>query len=267
MRKPELSELQEVVYNIFVEFDRVCRKYGIKYSMEGGTLLGAVKYGDFVPWDDDIDVIMLRDDYDKFMKIAPQELHADYCLQSYHSVPEFPLNYAKLCYNKSTIYDYVYSHIKEMNHGVFIDIFPIDRVRPDKMNGQLHIIGLLTGARRTKLKIKMGNISKVKRLCYQIVSMLPMRTLCWLMDRVCTWHNGCETGYCYEVCNSNRNFKPLPSSVYNNTTYLKFRRGEYMAVESYHEFLQSRFGKDYMQELPEEEKRKPSHSQNILLER
>ena len=113
----------------------------------------------------------------------------------------------------------------------------------------------------------MRNGSKVKRLCYRLMSMLPMRTLCWLMDRVCTWYNGHETGFCYEVCNSNRKFKPLPSEFYNNMTTLKFRRGEYMAVERYHEFLQSRFGKDYMQELPKEEKRKPSHNQNILLER
>ena len=267
MKKAELAEVQEMIYGIFVEFDRICQKYEIKYSMEGGTLLGAVKYSDFVPWDDDIDVLMLRSEYEKFMKVAPKELQEDYCLQSYQTVPEFPLNYAKLCYRKSLICNYSYSHLKQMNHGVFIDIFPIDWVRPDRLNGQLHIVGLLTGARRTKLKIDMGNIPRLKHLCYRVVAMLPMRTLCRLMDVACTWYNGHETGYCYEVCNSNRNFKPLPSEFYHNVTTLKFRRGEYMAVERYHEFLQSRFGKDYLQELPPSEQRKPSHDRNILLER
>ena len=96
MNKVELTKIQDYVYKIFVEFDRVCRKHGIKYSMEGGTLLGAVKYQNFVPWDDDIDVIMLREDYEKFLKVVPQELNGEYFLQSYNNVPSFPLNYAKL---------------------------------------------------------------------------------------------------------------------------------------------------------------------------
>ena len=156
MKKAELGEVQDLIYEIFVEFDRVCRKYDIKYSMEGGTLLGAVKYGDFVPWDDDIDVIMLREEYMRFLEVAPRELHKDYFLQSYHNVPEFPLNYAKLCYTKSEIYDYDYSHLKNMSHGIFMDIFPIDDVQPQKMKNQLHLIGLLTGARKAKVNIKMG---------------------------------------------------------------------------------------------------------------
>lgn len=72
--KISLEELQDRVYRIFVEFDRICRKHNIRYSMEGGTLLGAVKYQNFVPWDDDIDVIMLREEYEKFLSVAPGEL-------------------------------------------------------------------------------------------------------------------------------------------------------------------------------------------------
>ena len=80
----ELQKLQDYVYNIFVEFDKICTKHGLRYSMEGGTLLGAVKYQNFVPWDDDIDVIMLREDYEKFLKIAPSELPQDYFIQSHN---------------------------------------------------------------------------------------------------------------------------------------------------------------------------------------
>jgi len=125
MRKASLNEVQDLIYDIFVEYDRICRKHNIKYSMEGGTLLGAVKYRDYVPWDDDIDVIMLRSEYEKFLKVALTELNKDFFLQSYNNVPQFPLNYAKLCYNGAKICDYDYSHLQEMHHGVFIDIFPI----------------------------------------------------------------------------------------------------------------------------------------------
>lgn len=267
MERPELSELQDLIYGIFVEFDRVCRKYGIQYSMEGGTLLGAVKYGDFVPWDDDIDVVMLRSEYNRFLEVAPKELKGDYFLQSYHNVHEFPLNYAKLCYTKSRIYDYDYSHLKAMNHGIFMDIFPIDHVRPEKLKNQLHWIGLLTGARKTKLKISLKGVRGWKKICYRITACLPMRTLCRMIDRACTSFNNQATGLCYEVCNSNRKFKPLPSDLYHNLTRLRFRDGEFLAVSRYDEFLKSRFGENYIHELPPEEKRKPSHCQNIQLER
>lgn len=267
MINAELSDLQNIIYGIFLEFDRVCSKHSINYSMEGGTLLGAAKYGNFVPWDDDIDVIMLRSEYDKFLKVAPQELHEDYFLQSYKNIPEFPLNYAKLCYTSSMIYDYDYSHIKEMNHGVFMDIFPIDNIRPEKLKGQLHWIGLLTGARRTKLRIKAGKIRWWKNMCYHLAACLPMRLLNDLMDKACTRYNATNTGYCYEVCNSNKRFKPLPEEIYFNLTKLRFRNHEFMAVEKYDTFLKSRFGENYMNELPEEDKRKPSHCQNILLEK
>ena len=267
MKKAELKEQQDIIYGIFQEFDRICNKHGIQYSMEGGTLLGAVKYGNFVPWDDDIDVIMPRSEYNKFLKVAPQDLKQDYFLQSYHNVPEFPLNYAKLCYTKSKIYDYAYSHIKTMNHGIFIDIFPIDNIRPEKLKWQVHWIGLFTGARRVKLQIQMDGVCRWKLICYRIIACLPMQVLNKAVDQICTRYNGNDTGYCYEVCNPNKRFRPLPAGIYVNLTRIKFRDHEFMAIERFDEFLKSRFGEYYMEEIPEEDKRKPSHCQNILLEK
>ncbi len=265
MNKTELTKIQDYVYNIFVEFDRVCRKHGLKYSMEGGTLLGAVKYQNFVPWDDDIDVIMLRQDYEKFLKIAPSELNSDYFLQSFNNVPTFPLNYAKLCYKKSNIYDYAYSHISKMCHGIFIDIFPIDNVVPQKLKKHCSKVGVLTGARKTKLKVKIGVLPKFKKIAYKLLSLLPMKTLCKLINKTCTKYNGEFTGYKYEICNSNKKFKPLKSDIYENLTELKFRDRSFYAVSKYDEFLRSRFGDDYMETLPPEEKRKPSHCSNIII--
>ena len=263
--KIDLKLEQEIVYGIFKDFDRVCKKYNIKYSMEGGTLLGAVKFGDFVPWDDDVDIVMLRDEYEKFLKVAPSELSSEYFLQSYNNVREYPLNYAKICYRKSQINNYYYTHLKNMCHGIFIDIFPIDNVIPAKMKNQIHRIGLLTGARKMKLKVELANTKKWKKMLYKIVGLLPMKVLCKLLNHECTKYNKYDTGYCYEICNSNTHFKPLPSNVYNDITNLKFRDGEFYAVKEYDKFLKSRFGENYMSVLPPEEERKPSHNQNITI--
>lgn len=257
----ELNVLQDYVYSIFVEFDRICRKHNIKYTMEGGTLMGAVKYQGFVPWDDDIDVVMIREEYEKFLEVAPKELDLKFFLQSYNNVPEFPLNYAKLCLNGTEIYDYDYTHLKNMHHGIFMDIFPIDNVVPEKLHKHCSEVGLFTGARKTKLKtIKPRGIRK---LIYGALALLPMRTLINLVDKTCKKYNNKNTGYIYEVCNSNRSFKPLKSEMYSSLTELRFRDKEFMAVSNYDDFLKSRFGENYMNELPSEEKRKPSHNQNI----
>ncbi len=257
----DLNLLQDHVYSIFVEFDRICRKHGIKYTMEGGTLMGAVKYQNFVPWDDDIDVVMVREEYEKFLAVAPKELDNRFFLQSYNNVKEFPLNYAKLCLNGTEIYDYDYSHLSKMHHGIFIDIFPIDNVVPEKLHKQCSVIGLFTGARKTKLRaIKPHGIRKI---VYGLLALLPMNVLIRAIDKSCKKHNKKNTGYIYEVCNSNRSFKPLAAETYSSLTELTFRDKTFMAVSDYDNFLKSRFGENYANELPSEEKRKPSHNQNI----
>ncbi len=266
MRKVELGELQDLIYNIFCEFDRVCRKYNIKYSMEGGTLLGAVKYQNFVPWDDDIDVIMCRSDYEKFLKVTPNELDKQYFIQSYNNVSEFPLNYAKLCFNGAKIYDYDYSHIKNMHHGIFMDIFPIDNVKNKNLKNHCSLVGVLTGARKIKLKVNLGYIPPIKRTIYKLISLLPMKTLVFMLNKACTLYNKQNTGFRYEVCNSNRKFKPLKTEIYENLIELPFRDKNFYAVKDYDTFLRSRFGDNYMAELPPEEKRKPSHCANIFID-
>ena len=266
MRNVELKELQDLVYGIFVEFDRVCRKYNIKYTMEGGTLLGAVKYQNFVPWDDDIDVVMVREEYNKFLQVAPQELGEKYFLQTYHTSSQFPLNYAKLCLNGTEIFDYDYSHLKGMHHGIFMDIFPLDYVEMETLRKHCSHVGALTGARKTKLKIKFGKARWWKKIIYKFLSLLPMKTLNKAVDNACTKHNKKGTQWRYEVCNSNRKFKPLPASLYDEVIEIPFRDGKFYAVKGYDEFLKSRFGENYMNELPPEEKRNPSHCQNIRIE-
>lgn len=81
MYDPEtLKSVQKAEAGILKDFDRVCEKYGIHYFLDGGTLLGAVRHQGFIPWDDDLDVGMTRENYERFKQIMPQELGADYVL-------------------------------------------------------------------------------------------------------------------------------------------------------------------------------------------
>ena len=79
---PELLRIQETELEILIKFDEVCRESGLEYFLDAGTLLGAVRHGGFIPWDDDIDVGMPRRDYDKFLEIGQKRLGDSFFLQS-----------------------------------------------------------------------------------------------------------------------------------------------------------------------------------------
>lgn len=260
----DISIKQDKVFDIFVEFDRICRKYDLKYSMEGGTLIGAVKYGDFVPWDDDVDVVMRRADYEKFLQVAPGEVKPEFFLQSYNNVSQFPLNYAKLCLNGTMLTDYAYSHLTEMHHGIFIDIFPIDNVSPRTFKMQCMASGAFTSVRGVKLKVT--KMKGFKKIVYKWMSFLPIKTINKTIQRICIINNGKQTPLRYEVCNPNKKFPPLPAGYYDEYTEIEFRGRKFLAVKNYDAFLQTRFGEAYMTELPPEDVRVPSHGTHFLLE-
>ena len=131
------KRLWAVQLDLLIEFDRVCRENGIKYSLDAGTLLGAIRHKGFIPWDDDVDVVMLREEYEKLDKIAPEEFSEPYFWQTFSTDPDHGRGFARLR-NSSTTYILhsewdgersCFSH----NQGVFIDIFICDKVPDDLM--------------------------------------------------------------------------------------------------------------------------------------
>ena len=249
--------------SVFSAFDKICKKHDIKYSMEGGTLMGAAKFKNFVPWDDDIDVVMRREDYERFLKVAPKELGEEFFLQSYNNVPEFPLNYAKLCRNNTKILNYAYSHLDKMNHGIFMDIFPIDNIDPKNFKLQRLFVGAFTSARA--LKLKTTKQKGIKAVIYGVLSLLPMKFLIKNIQFWCNINNKKKTELRYEICNSNKKFAPLRYDLYENYIELDFGGNRFLAVKDYDEFLKTRFGKDYMREMPSEDKRGRSHIQEVYI--
>jgi lipopolysaccharide cholinephosphotransferase len=221
--------------------------------------MGAVKFQNFVPWDDDIDVIMVRDQYEKFLQIAPLELGSEFILASYNNRERFFSNFAKLYLDVTQINDFPYAHIPKIQHRIFMDIFPVDNVVPENLKYHCSMVGILTGARRVKLR-KKNKVKSLGQLLYKVLSFLPLKTLIDLVDKVCRRYNKKETGYIYEVANPNRNFPPMPSPMYMEHTELQFRDKKFMAIKDYDKLLKSRFGENYANEIPTEDKRKASHN-------
>ena len=125
MSSEELRQLKAVELKMLIAFIEICQKHQLRYFLLGGTLLGAVRHGGFIPWDDDIDVGMPRPDYEKFLQIAPTELTADYFLQNHQSDPEYPQCFSKIRDSSTTFIETSCKNL-HINHGVYIDIFPLD---------------------------------------------------------------------------------------------------------------------------------------------
>ncbi|MCH9740417.1 MAG: LicD family protein [Epsilonproteobacteria bacterium] len=121
-----LREAQLIMLEMLVEFDAICSKHNLQYWLDSGTLLGAVRHQGFIPWDDDIDLSMPMEDYNKFIEIADDELSDAIFFQTMKSDSAFKFDYIKLRSNRATIVEF---HEKDRevgyHQGVFVDIFPM----------------------------------------------------------------------------------------------------------------------------------------------
>lgn len=123
----ELKAAWKVMLDILEEFIRIAKKYDLKWSMEGGSLLGAVRHKGFIPWDDDIDVVMPRKDYDKLIDVLPNELPPHLSAQTTRSVPDFHIPHLMISDSRTTGIDI--DHVKWKKHfnmGIRIDVMPLD---------------------------------------------------------------------------------------------------------------------------------------------
>lgn len=122
----DLKQAQQIMLEGLVCFDAICQKHQLKYWLDSGTLLGAVRHQGFIPWDDDIDISMPLEDYLKFQEVAADELEDGMFLQTSRTDPTFPFDYMKIRNAQATIVEF-HEEGKSVGYhqGVFVDIFPM----------------------------------------------------------------------------------------------------------------------------------------------
>ena len=123
----ELRDVQLVELEILIKFAEICEKNNLRYFLDGGTLLGAIRHKGFIPWDDDIDLGMPREDYEKFMEVGQRELGNDYFVQHRATDRNCPFDFMKIRKQNTVFLEWNKRNI-EMHHGIFIDVFPYDKL-------------------------------------------------------------------------------------------------------------------------------------------
>lgn len=152
----EIHELQALELAILLDVNEVCKKHNIKFFLGEGTLLGAIRHKGFIPWDDDVDLIMPREEYERFLKVAPEELGEKYEVQHSTTVENYwsPFIKVRSLADDSKFRQGHISHLTDKN-GPYIDIFPMEYV-PQKKSLKIYKVAFFIRFYRGMLSYKLG---------------------------------------------------------------------------------------------------------------
>ena len=167
-----MNKAQKKQFELLKELDRICKKNNIKYFLCGGTLLGAVRHKGFIPWDDDVDIEMLREDFEKFKKVCKKDLNKKYFYQDIETDKYYGNLFAKLRINNTKYVERITKNTKAHN-GIYLDIFPIDNYDDiDKPNIKKVIILRMLLLLKNKYIIDANTfVKKIELLCLKIMSL------------------------------------------------------------------------------------------------
>lgn len=251
LRKLQLTELE-----LLIEFDRICRKCKIRYTLTGGTLLGAVRHGGFIPWDDDADIAMLRMEYEKFRKACKTELDTNrFYFQDMHNTKGYRWGYGKLR-RKNTVFLRENQEHMPYQQGVFIDIFPRDGVPDGKIRRKIHKFQCF--CIRKILWSAVGRIAdkrKTMRLWYEFVYRITGNRIFKIYDYLVKKSNSKQTelvrALTFPIPNHKEGYR---REWYEESMDIEFEGHKFMVHKYYQDWLRQEFG-DYMK-LPPADKRK-----------
>lgn len=252
----ELRRIQSVLLELLCEARRVCSLAGIRYTIIAGTMLGAVRHGGFIPWDDDADVALLRDEYEAFRAACDKYLDASrFYFQDHTNTPGYRWGYGKLRRQGSRYAVCGTEHLP-YEQGIWIDIFPLDFI-PDNWLGRAvcsahcFLIRKLLYAGAGKLRER----SLVKRAVYRLLDKVPLDSVFAHYAKYVRRRNRKRTGWVRIL------MFPTPNCAYGylarwyeDLSEITFEGERFSGIRDYDEYLTFKF-EDYL-ELPPHSKRK-----------
>lgn len=254
-----LRDAQMLMVDILKDVHNICEKHGLKYFLDAGTLLGAVRHKGFIPWDDDMDIGMLREDYERFLEIAKRELPEHLFLQTFETDDKYDIYQVpcKIRYNGTILIEKGIAENSEMHNGVYIDVFPYDSLPKSNLAYKIqrslsyNVLKSFIRIRETPDKLSFKN--KITFTFYKIVrTLFPYKRRKKFFDFLVKWNdvNSPYMGYGLDTVWSEYIYK---KEDYFELTKLEFEGNHFYGPKNYDAILTQLYG-DYMT-LPKEEDR------------
>ncbi len=266
----ELEELQKIELEILITIDNLCKEYNIKYYLAGGTLLGAVRHKGFIPWDDDIDIAMPRNDYEKFIELMKEKQKGRYRLLSMETTKGYPYPFAKMVDTKTRLVEEIGKDIEEM--GVFVDIFPIDGMGNEKQEAMKRLMKIIrlrsriweASLKKNEIKNKESRlINRIVKACFTIGIRIfgIRRSYNYMMNFVKQKDFESSEWIASAVGGAGIERELIKREYFENTIEMEFEGKVFRAPVGYEKYLSNLYG-NYMK-LPPMEQRVASHKGEI----
>ena len=258
----DLGELHTQQLRALDAIDRLCSAHGIDYVLLYGSLLGAVRHGGFIPWDDDVDIGMKRSEYDRFAAIASRELDDGFFLQTHESDAGYPLSFAKVRVDGTSFLEPGFANSR-FHNGIYVDVFPLDSAPNSAWARRVHanVLRLVkTAALSRSDNVRASGLARA--VVYTSLRVLtrpfPLSTLMGWQDRVASAFNsmpsdrlvsnGGPYGYARET---------FPASIMSGSATLAFEGRSVPGPAEWDKYLSHLYGN--YRELPPEHERIARH--------
>lgn len=259
----QLREHQMLMLHMLQEVDAICKKFHINYMLFAGSALGAVRHQGFIPWDDDLDIVMLRKDYEKFLAVAPNELNQDeYFLQKEFS-EHWPVFFTKLRKNGTACIERQLPKDRLMHQGIYIDIFPCDNLSNNPITRRFQFLASKVVIAKSVYERGYITDNWIKKVFIQLCRLLPLKPFWKFAIR----RENDNSQYVHTFFGGASRYEKniYPRSWFESAVLLPFERGCYPVSAHYDELLTKLYG-DYMTPLPEEKRGCKIHGEIVDLE-
>lgn len=255
MKEISLDEMRRLQIDILDQFATYCDGNHLKYSLTGGTLIGAVRHKGFIPWDDDIDVAMPRADYERFLSSFNVE---GYRIITPHNNEKYVYPFAKLVNSKTRIIEHADT---DSDLGIYIDIFPIDCIPRKSITSYYRKRKILEFVMSCKMaerkKSRMVIKQAVMLLFRKLFARIGLNNLGKKIDKMSSQYDSSTSEMAGNIVWGYGPREIVKKEFFEAYTLLDFEGKKYSALQEYHEFLTAIYG-DYMQ-LPPADQRVLKH--------
>lgn len=250
--KNDVKEVQGKILEVMKHIDKLCRDNGIVYYIMGGTALGAVRHGGFIPWDDDLDIFMTPSEYEKFKKVFESENSSLFVLQEWRTTTDY-LEYAKVRMNGTTFIEEAFKDRKDLHQGIYVDIMILHKVPENKFIQKLvyyeskFVTLYALSQRNWKPK------STSQKLVLNSLKFMPCKLMAKCFYRRIYKYDDMKTNfkYCYWITPAKFRSGLFDSSFFSDPVDIPFEDTVLQGSKKIKEYLEYRYG-DYMK-LPSKE--------------